>query len=194
MTAEINTIDKLYKAMTEAAEKDPITKNRILVFGEGNKNSDIILIGEAPGGEEERLRRPFVGKAGQNLTEFLDTLELAREDIYITNVVKVRPTKISEKTGNPVNRQPNMEEIGFFINYLIREIKIINPKIIVTLGNFALKAVTNDANAKIGAMHGKLKKIGRYNIFPLYHPASIIYNQGLKSVYDNDLLKLKEYI
>jgi len=167
----------------------------VTVFGEGNINAKLILVGEAPGANEVEQKRPFVGKAGKNLDYFLEVLEIKREDIYITNVVKIRPYKINEKTGKKSNRPPNKNEIEKYINILYEEIKIIKPEVIVTLGNFALKAVSEDKNITIGQVHGTINRTGKgNNIFPLYHPAAIIYNQSLKTTYEEDLIKLKKYI
>jgi len=165
-----------------------------LVFGVGPGNAKIALIGEAPGGEEEKAGQPFVGKAGKNLTEFLSKLNISRDDVYITNAVKLRPSKPSPKTGRELNRTPNSREIEFFNPYLHRELEIIAPKYIVTLGNVPLSAVTGQ-NLKIGECHGQIIKAGNYeNVFALYHPAAIIYNQDLKDVYANDLEVLRKLI
>lgn len=165
-----------------------------LVFGEGrSEHPPVMLIGEAPGGQEEEQGRPFVGKAGQNLSAFLKVLELRREDIYISNVVKLRPSKVSDK-GRVSNRPPNREELAFFTPHLHREIAKVQPGMIVTLGNVALQAVTG-TKAVIGDMHGQVAQVmldgQNYRLFPLYHPASIIYNRALKEVYDADLAALK---
>jgi len=180
----------IYNEMKENSEK--VFSGRKIIFGEGTVNADILLIGEAPGGEEERLGRPFVGSAGKNLDKFLEIIELEREKIYITNVVKLRPFKLSPKTNKPVNRPPNKEEIQFFKEYLYREIEEINPKIIVTLGNTALRAVFRNNTTLIGDYHGKLwEEVFGFRVFPLYHPASVIYNRELEKVYLDDLHKLK---
>ncbi|MBE5810735.1 MAG: uracil-DNA glycosylase [Clostridiales bacterium] len=174
------------------AEEKPI------VLGEGNTNHPpVMLIGEAPGEQESLQGRPFVGKAGKNLDGFLQVLELKREDIYISNVVKIRPTKVSDK-GRVSNRPPNKEELALFTPYLMEEILLVQPRMIVTLGNFALKALCGP-KAIIGDMHGKEtlvtvkheKQAAEFCIFPLYHPASIIYNRSLQEVYDGDLQALK---
>ena len=171
--------------------------NEEIVLGRGNLNSPIVLIGEAPGRKEVELKEPFVGQAGKNLDEFLEALELEKEDIYITNSVKYRPTKVNPKTGRLSNRTPTVKEIEAFRNYLFEEIDIIKPKIIVTLGNTSLKALFKE-NIKIGDVHGKLISVdikdNKYNIFPLYHPAAIIYNRSLKEIYLNDLQNLKREI
>ena len=177
------------------AEEKPI------VPGEGNADHPpVMLIGEAPGEQESLQGRPFVGKAGKNLDGFLQVLELKREDIYISNVVKIRPTKVSDK-GRISNRPPSREELALFTPYLMEEILLVKPKMIVTLGNVALKALCGQ-KAVIGDMHGKTtqvtvtheKQSAEYTLFPLYHPASIIYNRSLQEVYDGDLQVLKKVL
>ncbi len=184
-------ISDIYNEMRENSER--FFSGRKIVFGEGIVNADILLVGEAPGGEEERLGRPFVGSAGKNLDKFLEIVKLERNNIYITNVVKLRPFKLSPKTNKPVNRPPNKEEIQFFKEYLYREIEEITPKIIVTLGNTALRAVFRDNNVIIGDYHGRLwDEVFGFKVFPLYHPASVIYKRELEKVYLDDLAKLRE--
>ncbi|WP_427340893.1 uracil-DNA glycosylase [Caloranaerobacter sp. DY30410] len=168
-----------------------------LVFGDGSVNSLIMLIGEAPGANEVKQKKPFVGQAGEQLKEFLNILKLERENVYITNVVKFRPTRISEKTGKLINRAPNKREINAFKGYLFEEIDIIKPKIIIPLGNVPLKAVI-DNELQISKEHGKILeaniKGNIYKIYPLYHPAAVIYRRELKKVYIEDLIKLKDII
>lgn len=166
-----------------------------LVLGEGNPNAQIMLIGEAPGKTEVELKRPFVGKAGKNLDMFLEHIRLKREDIYITNSVKFRPTRISER-GSVANRPPKPCEIAAQRVFLMEEVKIVNPKVIVTLGNVPLKSVMDNVALNIGAHHGRLIHLpqnGR-NLFALYHPASIIYRKELAAVYEQDLIKLAEFV
>ncbi len=164
------------------------------VFGEGNTNKPLIMmIGEAPGGDEEAQGRPFVGKAGKNLNEFLEIIGLKREDIYISNVVKIRPTNLSPKTGKFVNRPPKKTEIEKFLPYLLEEIKTIAPSLVVTLGNVPLKAVSGE-DIVIGDYHGRLAEFNGVKMFPLYHPAAIIYNRSLKDTYYKDIDKLKKLI
>lgn len=172
----------------------PFAEKKI-VFGEGIAAPMLMMIGEAPGGDEEKQGRPFVGKAGKNLSAFLEKVGLKREEIYISNVVKLRPTKESPKTGKAVNRPPSGTEIEFFLPFLLEEIEIISPKIIVTLGNVPLKAVTGDKAAVIGDLHGRPLPLpdGR-TLFALYHPAAVIYNRALQEVYDEDLGKLRQFL
>lgn len=172
----------------------PFAEKRI-VFGEGAATPVLMMIGEAPGGDEEKQGRPFVGKAGKNLSVFLEKVGLERGEIFLSNVVKLRPTKESPKTGRAVNRPPSGTEIEFFLPFLREEIEIISPKIIVTLGNVPLKAVTGDKSAVIGDFHGRpLPLLDGRILFALYHPAAVIYNRSLQAVYDEDLIKLRQFL
>lgn len=186
MIKDIN--DKIINIAKEKFE------DKKIVLGEGVTNS-LMLIGEAPGGQEEKMGKPFVGAAGKNLNQFLEIVDLKREEIYITNVVKLRPCKLNEKTNRIINRKPGKDELNVFTPLLLEEIKEVNPTMIVTLGNFALKAVLKDDKAAIGDYHGKVvENSDRLKIFPLYHPASIIYDEKLKETYIQDLNKLKEIL
>lgn len=184
-------LTQLCARLQEAAATSHYAEKK-LVFGDGCQNPRLMMIGEAPGGDEEKQGRPFVGKAGKNLSAFLETIGLKREEIYISNVVKLRPTKESPKTGKAVNRPPSKDEIAFFLPFLQEEIKVVNPQWIVTLGNVPLKAVTGDAKAIIGDWHGKpFTLVDGKILFPLYHPAAIIYNRALSETYQEDLMTLK---
>lgn len=168
-----------------------------MVYGEGPPGARVMLVGEAPGAEETRLSRPFVGKAGRNLNEFLEALSLSRGDIYITNVVKFRPYKVSSK-GRFSNRPPAKEEIACMLPHLFREIETIAPRVVVTLGNVPLKSLTGDSRMVIGACHAQCIPAAAlahsYMLFPLYHPASLIYNAALKTVYWQDIERLGQYL
>jgi len=172
---------------------DKLFEDKVLVPGEGDPRAAIVLVGEAPGAEETLQKRPFVGKAGKNLDGFLAVLELNREDIFITNAVKVRPTKMSEK-GRLSNRPPTKAELAVCADCLKKELAYIAPKVTVTLGNTALRAVTGDAKVTIGEVHGRPIVSGERTVFALYHPASIIYRRELLEVYNEDLEKLKKYL
>lgn len=187
-------IQDIQKNLLEAVQAS-VYSEKTIVFGEGAEQPALMMIGEAPGGDEEKQGRPFVGKAGKNLSAFLEVVGLKREEIYISNVVKLRPTKESPKTGKAVNRPPSAQEIAFFQPFLQEEIKAIAPKVIVTLGNVPLKAVTGEKKAVIGDYHGTPVALpdGR-TLFALYHPAAVIYNRALQAVYDEDLLKLKAFL
>ena len=158
-----------------------------------------MLIGEAPGEQEGLQGKPFVGKAGKNLTAFLQAVALPREQLYVSNVVKVRPTRISA-AGRTVNRPPSREEIAFFSPWLQREIGLVRPRALVTLGNVALHALMGK-ELSIGACHGHwltatvpvpAENTVTLSLFALYHPASVIYNRALETVYQADLQVLRQ--
>lgn len=134
-----------------------------LVFGEGNIDCAVMFVGEAPGLTEDRLKRPFVGRAGQLLDQLIQGIGWQRADVYITNIVKRRP---------PENRDPLPEEIEAYKPYLTRQIALINPKIIVTLGRFSMNYFLPDA--KITRDHGRVLTIDGRLIFPVYHPAAAL--------------------
>lgn len=187
-------LDRVRQECIDAVEKRYPGEGKVVVFGEGKSDANIVLVGEAPGEKETKYVRPFVGQAGKNLDEFLEILELKREDIYITNTVKFRPFKINPNTGRLSNRPPTKEEIKLCLPFLLEQLGIIEPKIVATLGNTPLRAIAGDDKISIGETHGSPVKMSEYYLFPLYHPASIIYNMSLKEVYHDDLLKLKEFI
>jgi uracil-DNA glycosylase len=173
-------------------------KTTPLVYGGGDPDSKIVLIGEAPGKNEILQGKPFVGQAGKNLDQFIEILGIEKADLYITNVVKMRPYKINEETGREANRTPTKKEVGMFSSFLKRELGIVKPKLVVTLGNIALKCIMQDENASIGKLHGDPVEVEfgneKFQLFPLYHPASIIYKADLKETYLQDLYKLRDYI
>lgn len=166
-------------------------EDKILVFGDGNSDRpDIMLIGEAPGEQETLQRRPFVGKAGKNLDEFLELMGIDRKSLYVSNVVKIRPTSLG-KTGRVRNRAPSKEEISLFLPFLMKEIELVAPKALVTLGNVPLKALMGD-KATVGELHGRWHTAANgLPLYALYHPAAIIYRRELKEVYVRDVLSLK---
>ena len=167
-------------------------RENALVFGEGPQKPKLMLIGEAPGEQETLQGRPFVGKAGQNLDHFLALAGLSREEIYISNAVKLRPTKTG-KTGRLSNRPPTKDEIALFRPWLLREIAEVAPQMIATLGNVPLRAVTG-RSLTIGEVHGQVIDAGETGLplFALYHPASLIYNRALSEVYEQDVRALAQ--
>lgn len=168
------------------------------VFGCGCMEPKLLLIGEAPGREEVKLSRPFSGAAGKYLDEFLELAGIDRESIYITNAIKYRLSKVNPKTGRLSNRPAAREEITSSRPFLIKEIGTICPKCIVTLGNVPLRAVTGKFSLSIGDRHGEVSQERieerEYLLFPLYHPASVIYNRSLKQTCETDILKLRRLI
>ena len=165
-------------------------EDKPLVLGEGKTDAPaLMLIGEAPGETEVLKRRPFVGKAGKNLNEFLELAHLKREDIFVTNVVKIRPVE-KGPTGRTRNRAPNREELSLFTPWLLREIEAVRPAALATLGNVPLKALT-DGKSTVGDTHGQwLASKAGVPLFALYHPASIIYRRALAPVYEEDVMTL----
>lgn len=137
--------------------------NANLVFGEGNPDTKILFIGEAPGQKEDELKRPFVGRSGKLLDKLIEEVGCRREDVYITNIVKRRP---------PGNRDPLPEEIAAYKPYLSRQIEIINPVLIATLGRFSMNYFLPEA--KISRDEGKVFKINGRFIYPLFHPAAAL--------------------
>lgn len=167
-------------------------REHALVFGEGPIHPRLMLIGEAPGEQETLQGRPFVGKAGRNLDRFLELAALRRKEIYISNAVKFRPTKVG-KSGRVSNRPPTSEEIALFRPWLMEEIARIQPAMIATLGNVPLRAVTASKET-ISQVHGRVIPAGETGLplFALYHPASLIYNRSLEGVYEADVRLLAE--
>lgn len=164
-----------------------------LVFGDGPACPKLMLIGEAPGEQESLQGRPFVGKAGKNLDRFLELAGLKREEIYISNAVKIRPTKIG-KSGRVSNRPPTREEVALFRPWLLREIELIRPSAIATLGNVPLQALAGSKHT-VGQVHGTwVSSEEGIRLFALYHPASLIYNRSLEPVYEEDVRALARQI
>ena len=160
-------------------------ERKVLVFGEGRVGAPVMMIGEAPGEQESLQGRPFVGKAGKNLDAFLAEAGLDRSALYVTNVVKFRPTRLSP-AGRTVNRPPTQEEIKLFLPWLKREIELVDPRYVITLGNVPLKALTGRGSV-IGELHGRFVDWEGRRLFAMYHPASVIYNPALKAVYSADI-------
>ena len=158
-----------------------------LVMGAGNPNADIVLIGEAPGKNEDEQGLPFVGAAGKFLNEMLASAGMNREDVYITNIVKYRP---------PNNRDPSPEEKKAFWPYLLKQIQIIEPKIVVTLGRHSMEYFL--PGQYISKIHGQPKRIqlGDHEIVivPLYHPAAALYNGSMRQTLIDDFMRMPELI
>lgn len=154
-----------------------------LVMGDGNPDADIVFVGEAPGKNEDEQGKPFVGAAGQFLNEMLAGIGLRREDIYITNIVKYRP---------PDNRDPLPEEKEAFWPYLLRQIKVIEPKVIITLGRHSMEYFL--PSCKISQVHGQPKRRGELVILPLFHPAAALYNGNMRQTLIDDFMKIPTII
>jgi uracil-DNA glycosylase family 4 len=146
-----------------------------MVFGDGNTDADIVFIGEAPGKNEDLQGKPFVGAAGKFLNEMLAMIDLERQDVYITNIVKYRP---------PNNRDPLPEEKEEFLAYLEKQLEVIQPKLVVTLGRHSLNCFLPEL--QISMCHGKpMRHRGRVYL-PLFHPAAALYNGGMRQTLIDD--------
>lgn len=151
------------------------------VPGEGPSHARVMIVGEGPGGNEDKQGRPFVGAAGKNLERLLEKAGLTRSDVFITNTVKCRP---------PANRRPRKDELEACHPYLRRQIETLKPRLIVLLGDTALKEFFPDSG--LSQLHGRVTKRGDMVFFPTYHPASMIYNQSLALTLDEDFSRLGE--
>ena len=157
---------------------------RTLVFGEGNERATLMLIGEGPGYEEDLQGRPFVGKAGQLLTKILQSIQLQREEVYITNIVKCRP---------PQNRNPESDEVQSCRPFLLKQIGAIQPKIICALGTFSAQTILK-TGSKITALRGKLYDLEGIKVIPTYHPAFLLRNPEKKREVWEDMKKIAEWL
>jgi uracil-DNA glycosylase family 4 len=153
------------------------------VPGEGPEDADIMFIGEGPGFHEDRQGRPFVGAAGNYLNELLEKINLRREEVYITNVVKCRP---------PGNRDPQPEEVEACRAYLDKQIELIHPRLIVTLGRFSMQRYF--PGASISRIHGQPKRVGNVIYYPMFHPAAALHQPRWRSLVEEDILKIPELL
>ena len=160
------------------------------VIGEGSHSAEIMFIGEAPGENEAKTGRPFCGRAGKVLDELLISIGIERRDVYVTNIVKDRP---------PSNRDPFPDEIAIYAPFLDRQIEIIKPKVVATLGRFSMVYIMNRYGlewelAPISTLHGKVFDAKDFKFVPLYHPAAAIYNQHLLETLKEDFKVLKTLV
>lgn len=200
MTLSLTEKDKKLKEIKDElieAKDAPLygyrTQNKYVpVIGQGNHDAAIMFIGEAPGKNEALTGRPFCGAAGKILDELLASVNINRDDVYITNIVKDRP---------PENRDPFPDEIEYYSPYLDRQINIIQPKVIATLGRFSMVYIMNklglsEKTEPISLAHGKhftaTTSYGKVDIVPLYHPAASIYNRELRETLKQDFQVLKK--
>jgi DNA polymerase len=164
------------------------------VFGEGLETSELMFIGEGPGYDEDHKGEPFVGRAGQLLTRIIEAIGQTRKNVYISNIVKCHPMIDSsnpEKRGN--DRSPSLEEARICKEYLDRQIEIVNPKLIVTLGASSTKCLLNIDQA-ISSLRGQVKKYRGIKVMPTYHPAALLRNKNLKKYVWEDMKKVKMFL
>jgi uracil-DNA glycosylase family 4 len=176
------SLDELSKEILESGVCSHLAETATqLVMGDGSPDADIVFIGEAPGKQEDIQGKPFVGASGRFLNEMLAAAGLDRGDVYITNIVKYRP---------PSNRDPSREEKAEFWPYLMRQLEIINPRVIITLGRHSGTAFIPDL--VISRDHGHARRVKyhqhEYLVIPLYHPAAALYNGGMRQTLIDDFL------
>lgn len=153
-----------------------------VVFGEGNPHAKLVFVGEAPGREEDLQGRPFVGKAGALLTRIIEAMKLKREDVYICNVLKCRP---------PENRNPLPSEVVVCQDHLKKQLKVIKPKVICTLGKFAAFLLLNQ-DVPISKIRGKFSEFEGIKVMPTFHPAYLLRNPSSKRLVWQDMQKIME--
>ncbi|HJT17328.1 MAG TPA: uracil-DNA glycosylase [Thermoanaerobaculia bacterium] len=169
------------RAIALACEKCRLAKTRTqVVYGVGNPNADLMFIGEAPGRDEDEKGEPFVGRAGQLLTDIIKAMKLTRDDVYIANVIKCRP---------PENRNPEPDELDACRPYIRRQVELIQPKVIVTLGRFALQSLTEKAYG-ITSVRGQWLEYNGVKVMPTYHPAYLLRNPAAKKDVWADMKKV----
>lgn len=167
-----------YSDFFETVHPDYMDEERF-VPAVGNEDADFVLIGEAPGANEVEQGGPFVGQAGNELDKVLNKIDVDRADLYITNLVKIRP---------PDNRDPKKDEIEAWAPLLRKEIEDVNPEIIITLGNFASREMLNTKKG-ISSIHGKIFSREGQKIMPIFHPAAVLYDRSKEDDLETDLRK-----
>ncbi len=188
MKSKREQLDELNARMTKCSQCALRGTCKNVVPGEGNPEAEIMFIGEAPGQKEDETGHPFVGAAGKFLNEMLAAINLKREDVYIANVVKCRP---------PGNRDPLPDEIAACWPWLLEQIKIIQPKLIVTLGRHSMERFL--PGMKISQVHGKAMRreipgIGKQIFYTLYHPAAALYNGGMREILIKDFKRIPKVL
>lgn len=181
--ADFNSLDEVADAVSACTKCDLCQSRTNAVPGIGDKESKVLFVGEAPGRSEDLRGRPFVGRAGQILTEALEKAGVSRRDVYITNTVKCRP---------PKNRNPNKTERESCKDYLDAELRILKPRVICILGNVALKSLLGDD--KITSKRGSIIQKDGMLYFPTIHPAAVLYNPQLAHTLEQDIKKLFDII
>lgn len=177
-------IDELKKLEAEMINNKSLPLQEAnLVFGEGNIDCEVMFIGEAPGRNEDLQKRPFVGRGGQLLDQCINAMGWKRSQVYISNIVKRRP---------PDNRDPLPAEIEAYKPYLTRQIEIINPRVVATLGRFSMNYFLPEA--KMTRDHGRVFKIDGRLVYPIYHPAAALRSTQMMEVFKTDMSKLPQVV
>lgn len=179
----MSALTELYAEIARCRRCDLYKTRNSAVPGEGPEDAQIVFIGEAPGFHEDRQGRPFVGAAGKFLEELLASIKLRREDVYICNVIKSRP---------PENRDPLPNEIEACASFLDRQLAIIKPKVIITLGRFSMAKFFADAS--ISRIHGQPMKREGVTYIPMFHPAAALHQPKYRSMIEQDFLKIPQIL
>lgn len=186
--------DEIWELTSSPLYEFRTQNNYYPVIGEGSHSAQIIFIGEAPGRNEAKTGRPFCGAAGRILDKLLESVDIKRQDVYVTNIVKDRP---------PDNRDPKIEEIELYSPFLIRQLNIVKPKIVCTLGRFSMDFIMRLFGLEkeiqpISILHGKIfdakAPYGNIKVIPLYHPAVAIYNPNMLPVLKKDFRILRQLL
>lgn len=179
----MSELEALYEEIRRC-QKCRLAKGRTLaVPGAGSPEAEIMFIGEAPGFHEDQQGLPFVGAAGQFLDKLLASINLSRQDVYIANVIKCRP---------PNNRDPQPDEIAACRPYLDKQIALIKPKMIVTLGRFSMQLAF--VGVSISRVHGTPKKVGDIIYYPMFHPAAALHQPRYRSYIEQDMLRIPDIL
>jgi len=182
--SQVLTLEEVRKELGDCKRCKLHRGRKTIVFGEGNEKATLMLVGEGPGYDEDVQGRPFVGKAGQLLTKILQSINLPREEVYIANIIKCRP---------PQNRNPEPDEIQSCHPFLIKQIGVIQPKIICALGTFSAQTLL-ETDTKITALRGKLFDLEGIKVIPTYHPAFLLRNPDKKREVWEDMKKIAELL
>ncbi len=182
--SDLLTLQRIRKELGDCKRCKLHRTRRTIVFGEGNERAALMFIGEGPGYDEDVQGRPFVGKAGQLLTKIIQSIQLQREEVYITNIIKCRP---------PQNRNPEPDEIETCTPFLMKQIQAIQPKIICALGTFSAQTLLK-TNAKITTLRGKVYDLEGIQVIPTYHPAFLLRNPDKKKEVWEDMKKIQQFM
>ncbi len=180
------SMDEL-KTIVTACHMCSLSKTRKnVVFGDGNINADLMFVGEGPGANEDESGHVFVGRAGELLSKIIENVfNLRRDDVYIANIVKCRP---------PLNRVPNMDEVSACKDFILQQIRIVNPKVLVALGSTAFHHLTGDYETKISRVRGEVLKFGGIDLVPTFHPSFLLRNPSSKKEVFQDMLTVKRLL
>jgi DNA polymerase len=179
----MSTLAELYQEIANCQDCELAKYRTKVVPGEGAEDAELLFIGEAPGWHEDQQGRPFVGAAGEFLDQLLASIGLTRGQVYIANVIKCRP---------PQNRDPLPSEMQACRKWLDRQIEIIYPKMIVTLGRYSLARYFPNEN--ISKIHGKARRLGDIIYYPMYHPAAALHQGSLRKIIEADMLRIPQIL